>query len=105
MAGQSSRHQKIPDLLKRVRMCIESGNYKFTNHALERKLERSLNFPDILYVLKNGCHESAKDSWDELFNTWNYSIRGHSIGGQSIRVIVSFEPSTMLVITVIRLKN
>src|SRR5579872_2723223 len=100
-----NRPQKHTDLLKRIRTCIEQDHYKFTKHASERKSERSLSLMDILYVLKNGIHESAKDSWDKRFETWNYAIRGKGVDKNDVRIIVSFDKTGLLIITVIRLKN
>lgn len=46
---------------------------------------------------------STKDSWDYVFKTWNYSIKGKTIDTEPCRVIVSFEENGLLIITVIRL--
>ena len=37
------------------------------------------------------------------FETWNYSIRGKSVDSENIRIILSFDESDMLIITVINL--
>ena len=105
MSKHFPRTEKISDLLKRVKMCVESGNFKFTGHALKRRLERLLSLPDIIYVLKNGHHESSKDSWDEQYETWNYAIRGKTVDQDSIRIIISFDTQRMLIITVIRINK
>ncbi len=105
MKHQVNRPSKHSDLLKRIRTCIENDRYKFTKHALERKSERSLSLMDILYVLKNGVHEGAKDSWDKRFEAWNYAIRGKGVDKNDIRIIVSFDKTGLLIVTVIRLKN
>jgi hypothetical protein len=46
-----------------------------------------------------------KDSWDEVFNGWNYAIQGQTIDKEKCRVIVSFEGNGLLIITVIRLEQ
>lgn len=97
------RSEKCKDLLLRVRSHLENGDYLLTQHALKRKTQRGLTLPAVLYVLKNGYHEKVKDSWDEQFRIWKYSIRGKTFNDDEARVIVSFDQSGMLIITVIRL--
>ena len=102
---ESEKSEKIPDLLLRIRACLESGKYLFSNHALLRKKERFLTIPKITQqVLRNGYHEKKKDQWDQTHNAWNYAIRGKTIDNEDLRVIVSFDENGMLIITVIRLE-
>lgn len=72
----SKRPKKIENLLERIRNCISSGTYRDTFHAVERKNERSITLPEIIHVLRNGRHEKSKDKFEEVFNAWNYAIRG-----------------------------
>ena len=103
MAKASFHSEKLPNLLEKIKECISEGNYKFSNHAFERKAERLITVPDILFVLNHGYHEKRKDHWNEKNQTWNYSIRGKDFDGELIRIIVSFQENNMLIITVIRL--
>ena len=98
-----TRPGKVENLLEQVDKCIEKGEYQFTRHALERQKERLLSLQDILYVLKHGYHEKSKDSWDEAFSAWNYSIRGKALDNEDVRIVVSFDKDGLLIITVIRL--
>lgn len=34
------KSEKIPDLLSRVWDCLDSGKYRFSQHALDRRKER-----------------------------------------------------------------
>lgn len=95
--------EKIHDLLKRIKDCLDSGNYRFTKHALERKEERFVSLPDILEILRNGHHEKTKDSWNEQFKAWDYAIKGKTVDQETCRIIVSFDSNGLLIITVIRL--
>lgn len=52
---------KTPNLLVKVRHCIEQGLYLDTRHSTDRQSERNITRPEILYVLKNGRHEKSKD--------------------------------------------
>lgn len=97
------KREKIPDLLKRIKNCLDSGSYRFTKHALERKVERHIQLPDVLEVLYKGHHEKAKDSWNEQFESWDYAINGKTIDKDPCRIIVSFDNNGLLIITIIRL--
>ena len=99
------KSEKYKNLLERIKICIEKGNYRFTEHALKRKIQRSFTLPDVLYILKNGYHEKAKDVWDEQYKIWKYSIRGKTIDKVEGRIIVNLDKSGVLIITIIRLNK
>lgn len=79
-------------------VCLDKGKYRDTTHAIIRKEQRQITLPEIIYVLKNGRHEKAKDHFEEKFNAWNYSIRGKTVDENELRVIVSFEEERHLII-------
>ena len=93
-------------LFEAIKEAIEGKNYSFTYHALERSQQRR-NVSDFqvirLLKSKSKYHEKKKDSFSDEFSSWNYAIRGKSIDSEDIRVILSFDESEMLVITVINL--
>ncbi|NGX49591.1 MAG: hypothetical protein K940chlam5_01190 [Candidatus Anoxychlamydiales bacterium] len=93
-----SRPKKIDNLLRAIQDCIISGRYRDTMHAIKRQKQRNIILPEILHVLKQGRHEKGKDRFDEGFNSWNYAIRGWTLDGLDLRVIVSFEMETHLLI-------
>jgi len=99
------RRDKLPDLMARVRECIESGRFLDTRHLVERQGERNINRPEVLFVLKNGHHEKKKDKFDAIYKSWNYSIRGRTVDLRELRIVVSFEVSGLLIITAIELKR
>jgi hypothetical protein len=70
------KHDKIKNLLEKIRDCIEKGNYTLTVHALDRQTERDINLPETLYVLKTGYEDKRKTCFDIQWNTWKYAIRG-----------------------------
>jgi hypothetical protein len=92
-------------LIKNIGECIEQGNYILSRHAIERRFERNIELEDVLYVLKTGYHESEKTSFDETFQTWKYAIRGKTLENLDIRIIVAFDPSGMVVITVMHISK
>jgi hypothetical protein len=56
-------------------------------------------------VLRNGYHERIKDTWDEKFYSWNYSIKGKTVDRKPCRIIVNLDVNGLLIITVIRLSR
>ena len=98
--------KKIDNLLEMVRQLIGLGRYRETAHALQRQTERDITLPIIIHVLNTGRHEKSKDSFDEAYSAWNYSVRGMTIDGRELRVIVSFDvDSGLLIITAFYLEK
>lgn len=94
---------KISGLVTRLRECLETGNYLDTRHSLARQAQRNVTREETLQVLRVGEPEPSKDRYDENFQTWNYSIRGKTVEGKELRVVVSFEGERLLFITTIPL--
>ncbi|MBA3956806.1 MAG: DUF4258 domain-containing protein [Parachlamydiaceae bacterium] len=82
--------------------CLDKGLYRQSKHAIERERERERNIdlPDVLYVLRNGYHEKQKTTFDEVFETWKYAVRGKTIDESDIRIIIAFDDTGMMIITV-----
>ena len=95
--------EKVAQLLSAVRECIDARRFLDTRHATDRKAERSITRPEILYVLRRGHHEKRKDRFEPRFQAWNYAIRGKTVDARELRVIVSFDKNNMLIITAIDL--
>lgn len=91
------------DLLQRVKTHIRRGTYFLAQHAIERKAERAINLPDILFALEFGKREKNMDTFDIRRQAWKYAIKGKTTGGVDIRVIVAFEEA-MVIITVMKVK-
>lgn len=93
-----AKHTQLLDLI-RSRVMID--RFVTTVHANERQFQRFITLQQIKYVLCNGHHEKSKDKFDEEFSAWNYAIRGRTFDDIDLRVIVSFdEESDLLIITV-----
>ena len=103
---KKKRSEKTQDLLALIRLCLETGRYRETNHAVYRKQQRKIILPEILDVLHNGRHEKRKDKFDEQYKEWNYAVRGKTIIGDDIRIIVSFDRERdLLIITAFYIKD
>jgi uncharacterized protein YpbB len=94
----------IENLIETIRKHIEQRRYRFTKHALDRLTERSLELPDVIYVLIHGVHEEEKTIFNNNSQTWSYAVKGKTLEGVSARVVVAFEDD-MVIITVIRLSK
>ena len=99
------RPSKITDLLSNIKKAVNSGEYLDVTHAQDRSRERNITRPEYEYVLKNGFHERSRDEYMEKYKAWNYAVRGHTIDGRDIRVVVSFDDNGMLILTVIDLEK
>ena len=96
-----NRPSKLPNVLKKVRECLDAGRYYDTFHAIERKNQRKVSLPHVLYVLRNGYHEKKKDVYKAEYSSWSYAIRGLTIDRKDLRVAIAFDKDDMLIITVI----
>lgn len=95
---------KIDQLLERIREALDTGRFLDTVHTTQRQTERQITRPEMLYVLRHGWHEKRKDVFDTRYQAWHYAIRGKTVDGRQLRVVVSFEADTqMLIITAIAL--
>ncbi len=90
------------NILQKVKEHVRKGTYILLKHAIERQEERGVNLPDVLRVLEHGRHEKSKDSFDVKNQCWKHAIRGKTINGLDLRIIIAFERE-MVIITVIRL--
>lgn len=97
------RPPKISNLMAEIRKCLDTGKYLDTRHATERQTERHITRPEVLKVLRTGFHEKRKDQFNEEYQAWNYSVRGKTVDARNLRVIISFDPSGMLIISAIDL--
>ena len=95
---------KLPALMPAIRAALEQGDYIYSNHALERQNQRKITRSEVLQVLKGGHHEKAKDTYEEAYKAWNYAVRGKTGDKRELRIIVSFDPQGMLIVTAIDLK-
>jgi hypothetical protein len=97
----SPKHADI-DLLVKIKDHIQKGTYILVKHAIERQEERCIRLPDVLRVLEHGRHERDKDIFDLKRQAWKHAIRGKTINGIDLRIIIAFQ-NEMVIITVIKL--
>jgi hypothetical protein len=91
--------------MEAVREHLERGRYLDSRHAHLRQSERNISRPELLYVLRTGFHEKKRDRFDEVYQAWNYAVRGKTVDKRDLRVIVTFDESGMLIITAIEIER
>lgn len=101
--NKQKRPPKIDNLCEKIQSCLKKHKYRQSRHAMERVNKRNVTFLDVLHVLENGYREETKDSYDEAFQSWKYSIRGKTVEDIDLRVIISINEENMIIITVINL--
>jgi hypothetical protein len=94
---------KIEKVMDAVTSALAAGAVRNSEHANARMKERDILTTEVVEVLGCGFHEKKKDEFNELQNTWNYSIRGKTFEGRSIRVAVAIYAPDVLVLTTIDL--
>ncbi|MBS0623011.1 MAG: DUF4258 domain-containing protein [Verrucomicrobia bacterium] len=99
----SKRPLKDAEIAAKIKNCLENRRYKQSLHAMERIDKRKVSFQDVLFVLETGHREEAKDSYDETFQNWKYSIKGKTLENVNIRVIITLNEENIIVITVVNL--
>ncbi len=90
------------DVLRKIKEHIRHGTYILREHAIEMQERRHISLPDILRILEYGRHENEKDVFDVKNQRWKHAVRGRTISGIDLRVIVAFH-ERMAIITVIRI--
>lgn len=81
---------------------LASGRLRDSRHAEERKAEREVDFYDVQKVIQAGFHEPSQDRYQEEHQAWSYAIRGKTVDGVDIRVVVAFDEEDYLVIVTAR---
>ena len=101
---KNQRPPKLERVLELARDCIEKGKYLPTFHAECRQFERDITLLDALRVIRQGYREPKHDQFKEEWQSWNYAVRGETLQGDTVRVIISFDDKEkLLIITVINI--
>jgi hypothetical protein len=81
---------------------MASGRFRDSRHAEERKVQRDVDLHDVEKVIKTGWHEPGEDRYKEEHESWSYAIRGKTVDGIDIRVVVAFDDEDYLVVVTAR---
>lgn len=97
------RRPKVKNILYKTSESVTKGLVLYSEHANERMLERGIVRLEVEFVLKNGHHEVQKDQYNERFSSWDYAIKGKTIDGRSLRIVIAFVVPNVFVVTTIDL--
>lgn len=102
---QRKRPAKHKNPLDKAQKCLNSGRFHDTRHAVDQKTARIITLPEVRMIIENGYWEKRKDEYKPEYEAWNYSIRGRTVDGRDLRIIISFENQRLLFITTIDKDN
>lgn len=103
MSDQKLRGKK---LLEMIRQLIALNRYRSSGHFQEREKQRQIFLWEVLHVLQHGSHEEERDEWDHKHQLWKYAVKGRTLDGRELRIVVSIlVKKCLLLITVYDLNS
>jgi hypothetical protein len=98
------RPPKNPNILAIARKAVAEGSYTPVDHAKLRLDQREVTVLEMEQAIARGYHETRKDEYKTEHKCWNYSIRGKTVDARELRVAVSLDKNSgLLIVTVIDL--
>jgi hypothetical protein len=94
---------KILRLMQHLSAACEEGRLRFTMHAVEQMHKRRISEQEVFFIIRHGFHEAKKDQLGGISKTWRYAIRGLTLDGRDLRVVVAFTQPNVLIVTAIDL--
>lgn len=88
-------------ILKRLREKIRSGQYVMTHHARKEMNEDGLTIYDVEHGILT-CKIVGRQK-DRVTSEWKYCIKGETLEGDNMGVIVKLSPTGKLVIITVYL--
>jgi hypothetical protein len=82
---------------------VKAGRLLYSVHANARMKERGIIIPEVEYILSRGHHEARKDQFNDEFCAWDYAVRGKTLDGRNLRIVVALVDPNLLVVTTIDL--
>lgn len=99
----NQRPAKVLKIIEKVRVAVAVRSFRVSGHARKRMVRLGISSSEMVFILKNGYHETRKDEFMAEFNDWNYAIRGKTVDARSIRLAVALELHGFVVVTAIDL--
>jgi hypothetical protein len=93
--------KKVENLPKVVRQHAYDGTYNYTAHAGQRMRERNIVDAEVKGVLEFARWEKSKDTYDEEHECWKYAVRGETVDGRNLRlIVVELDPDLLIITTI-----
>ena len=90
---------KRPDVLQEIRRRAESKRVVFSDHGDRKKRARGFDYSDVERVLMKGQRQEERDRYDDNHRGWSYAMKGETVVGEWLRVIVVLRDPLLLVVT------
>ncbi len=100
-----SRPSKVENLIEVIKEAVEDGHLLYSSHANDRMAQRNIIKPEVEFVLSYGFHDARKDKFNEEFESWDYAIKGKTIDGRNLRIVIAIISPNVLVVTAIDLSS
>lgn len=97
------RPAKVKSIMQASAQAVKAGRLLYSAHANSRMKERGIIKPEVEHILSHGHHEARKDQFNEEFGAWDYAIRGKTLEGRNLRIVVAAVDPNVLVVTTIDL--
>lgn len=100
---RNSSLPKEKNVLEKLLKAVVLGRLIYSSHANERMAQRRIIKPEVEHVLSTGFHEMRKDQFNTALKSWDYAIRGKTLDGRNLRIIVALVNPNVLIVTAIDL--
>lgn len=100
-----TRPAKDKNILIKASTSVATGSILYSRHANERMFERRIIKPEIEHVLSHGHHEAKKDQFNEELSSWDYALKGKTVDGRILRVVIAVVEPNVIVVTAIDLSE
>ena len=99
------RPVKIKNIIRISNEAVRTGHLIYSHHANERMKERGILKPEVEFILSSGHHEKKKDQFHAEFESWDYAIKGRTLDGRNLRIIIALVMPNVLIVTAIDLEE
>lgn len=97
------RPPKLNNILHNTAESVAKGSILYSKHANERMFKRGIIKPEVEHVLLHGRREAQKDQFNDEHSAWDYAIKGKTVDGRILRIVIALIEPNVLVITTIDL--
>ncbi|HUW60279.1 MAG TPA: DUF4258 domain-containing protein [Candidatus Bathyarchaeia archaeon] len=90
---------KCPDVLQEIRRRAKTGKIVFSIHGGDQRRFRGIDYGDVKRVLMKGQREEERDRYEEKHHGWSYAMKGETVDGEWLRVVVVLRDPVLLIVT------
>lgn len=90
---------KRPDILQEIRRRTKTGKIVFSIHGGDQRRLRRIDYSDVKRVLLKGQRQEERDRYDDKRGGWSYAMKGETVDGEWLRVVVVLRDPVLLIVT------